>query len=132
MLDSSVWLSYILKDSNFERANGVFLKIKNASVCLIVTNLIIGEIINVLIRNNFSTSKIIKTIKKVRVAKLNSNHKTNPNIFTRGIINRLRQTNLKSMDFLILFEALVYQVDTFYTYDIKQNHAYEKICKEKP
>lgn len=130
-LDSSVWLSSILKDANFEKANKLLSISKKENHLVCISDLVIAEIINVLIKSKFSTSQIIKTIRKikqlswVRISKFSSTN------LTRSIINKTRDIELKSLDFLIITHAIEERVDIFYTFDIKQGKTYEKITQNK-
>ncbi len=130
MLDSSVWLSYILKDSNFAKAKRLLKKIITYEQSLIVPDLVLAEIINTLNKKQYSVDFIFKVINQIKAIKNIKMIKFDLSQISSEILEKTRLSNLKSLDFLIICYALVYQVRLFYTYDIKQHHAYEKISKK--
>ena len=125
IIDSSVWVSFFLKDTNFQRAYALLARIfrKKDGRKILVPSIIYLEVINTLRRSKRNNEEIeefknfFKTKKKFQLVK------TDEKIYVKAE-EIGKRVQLKTLDLLILTTVFDLKINQFYTFDKKLRKAY--------
>jgi predicted nucleic acid-binding protein len=123
LLDSSVWVSFILKnDVNHNIANNILCDFMKTSIIL-MPNIVFYEVVTVLMKLNKAI--LIKEFLDFDLKVVNLNH----DVFLKYAMDLGGRICSKTHDFLILVYCLDYNVDVFITFDKKQEKNYHLLKK---
>ena len=127
IIDSSVWVSYIAKDSNHLKAKAILSRLlrKKDGRKILVPRIIYLEVINSLRRLKKSLQVIESFRSHLKLKKIIL-VKTNEKIYIKA--DKLSEkVRLKTLDLLILTTVLELKIDKFFSFDKKLRKAYHLI-----
>ncbi|MFA5828964.1 MAG: type II toxin-antitoxin system VapC family toxin [Candidatus Gracilibacteria bacterium] len=124
LLDSSVWISSFIKDVHEQKVKSIFDKLMMENAKIILPKIVYAEIMNNLIR-------VDHTCKLSRKAKENLLNNVKISVIDfkaefwhKKIEYYAKSVRLKTMDLLILASAFEFNVNEFYTFDVKLMNAF--------
>ena len=131
-IDSSTWVSFFAEDRKTKYAAKLFKRLfeRQKSNKILLPRLVYLEVINNLIKLKVSEESILffKNIvqkkKQVRLVKTREKIYINAEEYARKV-------RLKTLDLLILTEALASKVDKFITFDRKLRKAYYQLTQKQ-
>lgn len=130
-IDSSTWVSFLARDRNIEPAEKIFHQLfrKKDQRKIIVPRLVYLEVINSMYKLNVTMERVetfknfFKNRKKIQLVK------TREKIYIKAEVYAPKVW-LKTLDLLILTEALENKVDKFISFDKKLRKAYYQLTHD--
>ena len=129
LLDSSVWMSFLVKDVHTPKAEKIFNQLKIEGTNTLLPTIVYAEVINNISRVDNSYAAI-EEAKKIML----DDNKTRQihgkkSFWHRSIHKYPKLIRLNTMDMLILAFAIEYKVDMLYSFDAKLQAAFYSFKK---
>ena len=130
-LDSSVWISLLVRDIHKNRADSIFKQLLEQEIIILVPMIVYAEVMNNIIklRNRRFTNEVLEFFHTTDyVALIEYDRK----FWYEDIIKCADFLKLRALDLLIVTTAILYKVDELHSFDRKMEIEYNKYRNTHP